>query len=86
MIEELVIDELAIYEYVKSLVLLNQGSNPQDPNPPISQNGRRTLFSFGHPVEYEKGYAKEKFCVPSASQVFNRLVTSRTNRNSAIQV
>ena len=42
---------------LKSSIWFNQGSNLQDPNSnllgsesPISQNGRRTLYSFGHPV------------------------------------
>ena len=36
------------YQFYKSLVWLNQDSNPRGLNLPISQNGRWTLYSFGH--------------------------------------
>ena len=34
----------------KVIGLIDQGLNSWDSNPPLSQNGRRTLYSFGHPV------------------------------------
>ena len=38
------------YTFLSHQFWLNQGSNAQGSDSPISQNGRQTLYSFGHPM------------------------------------